>query len=426
MGKLFRDHMSYHCGAAPTRIDMFWEKKLESWLNELRERVDVPARLVLWNGKQFDLGKAAEPQVTLTVNSAGVIPHLLTPSIDTLAEAYVTRKIDLDGRLTDIIAFVYDFARKSPGASGSSGGFAALKRRFAHTRQSDKKAIQFHYDVSDAFYRVWLGETMVYSCAYFENGDEDLDTAQLKKIDHILKKIGLQPGQTLLDIGCGWGALVLRAAQRHGVKCVGVTLSENQCATAKERVAKAGLSDLIEIRLQDYRDVEGQFDRITSVGMFEHVGRVNLTGYFAKVQSLLAPGGVAMNHGVTSTDPEIGKSKVADGSGFIDKYVFPDNEIPHIGHVLEAMQRGGLEAVDVESLRRHYAHTLTCWADAFERQTEAIKTMVDEEKFRIWRVYLAGCAHAFQQDQMSIYQVICRKAGEPADTLPWSRKYIYA
>jgi cyclopropane-fatty-acyl-phospholipid synthase len=265
---------------------------------------------------------------------------------------------------------------------------------------------------------------MVYSCAYFENGDEDLATAQIKKIDHILTKIQVQPGQRLLDIGCGWGALVLRAAQKFGAQCVGVTLSQNQFDLATARVKAAGLENQIEIRLQDYRDVEGRFDRITSVGMFEHVGRKNLPGYFKKVHDLLADDGIAMNHGITSSDADSGETALGGGE-FIDRYVFPDGELPHISLALESMQRGGLEAVDVESLRRHYAHTLDIWAENFEAHAEEARKLVDDEKFRIWRVYLAGCAYAFENDDVSIYQVVCRRAGRSAKTLPWSRRYMY-
>ncbi|KND55451.1 Cyclopropane-fatty-acyl-phospholipid synthase [Candidatus Paraburkholderia kirkii] len=360
--------------------------------------------------------------MTLHVKSATALPYLLEPSLDNLGEAYVKGKIDIDGKLSDIINIGYSLAKSTV---TSASKLARLRRYFNHSKASDKKAIQYHYDVSNEFYQLWLDKNMVYSCAYFENGDEDLDTAQLKKIDHILTKIQVRPGQRLLDIGCGWGALVIRAAQKFGVTCVGVTLSENQFRLATERVKAAGLEDRIEIRLQDYRDIPGQFDRITSVGMFEHVGRKNLPEYFAKIHDLLVDDGIAMNHGITSSDADSGETSLG-GSEFIDKYVFPDGELPHIGLALESMQRGGLEAVDVESLRRHYAHTLDIWADRFEEHVEeARKLVVDDEHFRIWRVYLAGCAYAFENDDVSIYQVICRKAGRSAKTLPWSRRYIY-
>jgi cyclopropane-fatty-acyl-phospholipid synthase len=400
---------------------MFWEKKLAQWVEDVKSKANLPARLVLWDGQQHDFGTFAAPQVTLKVNSASALPLLLEPSLDNLGEAYVKGKIDIEGKLSDIIRIGYSLARNTV---TSAGKLSRVKRYFTHSKTSDKKAIQYHYDVSNDFYKLWLDENMVYSCAYFENGDEDLGTAQLKKIDHILTKIQLQPGQRLLDIGCGWGALVLRAASKFGAHCVGVTLSQNQFDLATERVKAAGLSDRIEIRLQDYRDIDGQFDRITSVGMFEHVGRKNLPTYFRKMHDLLVDDGVAMNHGITSSDADSGEAALGGGE-FIDRYVFPDGELPHISLALETMAHGGLEAVDVESLRRHYAHTLDLWADNFEAHADKARQLVDDEKFRIWRVYLAGCAYAFENDDVSIYQVVCRKAGRSAKTLPWSRRYMY-
>jgi cyclopropane-fatty-acyl-phospholipid synthase len=400
---------------------MFWEEKLARWIKEVRTTVDLPARLVLWNGQKHDLGTFNSPQVTLIVKSAGALPLLLHPSLDNLGEAYVKGKIDIEGKLSDVVRIGYSLARDTV-TDGSK--MVRVRRYFSHSRSSDRKAIQYHYDVSNDFYSLWLDESMVYSCAYFEHGNESLAAAQLKKIDHILTKIQVQREQRLLDIGCGWGALVLRAAQKFGAKCVGVTLSQNQFDFATKRVKEAGLDNLVEIRLQDYRDVDGQFDRITSVGMFEHVGRRNLTDYFQKVRDLLVDDGIAMNHGITSSDADSGEVSLGGGE-FIDKYVFPDGELPHIGLALESMQRGGLEPLDVENLRKHYARTLEIWAENFEARANEAKQLVDDERFRIWRVYLAGCAYAFDNDDVSIYQIVCRKAGQAAATLPWSRRYIY-
>ena len=401
---------------------MFWEKKLAHWVADIRAKANIPARVVLWDGQQHDFGTFSAPQVTLHVKGASALPYLLEPSLDNLGEAYIKGKIDIEGQLSDIINIGYALAKNT--VTASSGKLARVRRYFNHSKASDKKAIEYHYDVSNEFYQLWLDSNMVYSCAYFEDGTEDLATAQLKKIDHILTKIDLQPGQTLLDIGCGWGALVLRAAQKFGARCVGVTLSENQFALANERVKAAGLQDQIEIRLQDYRDLTGEFDRITSVGMFEHVGRKNLPAYFTKVRQLLKEDGVAMNHGITSSDFNSGETALGGGE-FIDKYVFPDGELPHISLALEALQQGGLEAFDVENLRRHYAHTLNHWARNFENAATQAREHVSEEKFRIWRVYLAGCAYAFENDDVAIYQIVCRRAGRRAETLPWSRRYMY-
>lgn len=399
---------------------MFWEKKLDTWVENIRNASALPLRLVLWNGQQYDFSTGT-PEVTLKVPQASAITSLLNPSLANLGEAYVEGKIEVEGAVKNIIKVANELASNTLKAEGKLG---RMVRSVTHTRKKDAEAIQYHYDVSNDFYKLFLDENMVYSCAYFENGDEDLATAQIKKIDHILNKIQLQPGQTLLDIGCGWGALVLRAAQKYGAKCVGITLSQNQYALAKERVERAGLSDRIEIRLQDYRDVTGTFDRITSVGMFEHVGIKNLPGYFRQINRLLADGGMVMNHGITSTDIDNGESPYGAGE-FIDKYVFPAGELPHISAVLKTMQEGGLEAFDVENLRRHYARTCGMWADNFEANTEAIRQATDEKHYRIWRVYLAGSSYGFERDWISLYQVVCTKADTSAQTLPWSRNYVY-
>lgn len=396
---------------------MFWERKLEHWADRIRNRSALPLRVDLWNGQQLNLSHEL-PQVVIRVPHASSLACLFTPSLSNLGAAYVEGKIDLEGNPRAIISVGNALAT---GVLKPEGKFSRIVRKIRHSKKKDREAIQYHYDVSNDFYKLWLDENLVYSCAYFENGDEDLATAQIKKIDHILDKIQVRPGATLLDIGCGWGALVLRAASKYGAKCVGITLSENQAALAAERVAQAGLSDRIEIRLQDYRDVSGTYDRITSVGMFEHVGLRNLSGYFSKIQSLLADDGLAMNHGITSTDSESGETPYGNGE-FIERYVFPHGELPHIGLALKAMQEGGLEVLDVENLRRHYAKTCGLWVDNFEARADEIKRLAGDRRYRIWRVYLAGCAYAFNQDWISLYQVVCAKAGRNPSGLPWSRR----
>jgi cyclopropane-fatty-acyl-phospholipid synthase len=398
---------------------MFNEMKLSAWSSGLSGKLAVPVRIELWNGRQIDLSSEA-PRVTIRLPTPSALRYLLSPSLYSLGRAYVEGAIEVRGRAADMIdvvnALAANFAPRKR--------YAPLRRLAKHTRHRDAEAIRYHYDVSNAFYSAWLDPAMVYSCAYFENGDEDLATAQIKKIDHILNKIGLRPGHTLLDIGCGWGALVIRAAQKFGVQCVGVTLSENQYTLARERVTEAGLDHLVEIRLQDYRDVTGEFDRITSVGMFEHVGLQNLDAYFARVQQLLAPGGVVMNHGITTSNVD-NASTPYGGGDFIDEYVFPQGELAHLSTVIKAMQSGGLEVRDVENLRRHYARTCLLWNESFERNANSIAFLTDPKRFRIWHVYLAGCAYAFQHDWISLYQIVCGKAGQAPDAMDWSRRAMY-
>ncbi|MDR2710160.1 MAG: cyclopropane-fatty-acyl-phospholipid synthase family protein, partial [Burkholderiales bacterium] len=382
---------------------------LTPWAERLRQRFDLPLRVRWNNSPGLSLTKSdAEPRVIVDVRDAAGAAALLAPSLDNLGRAYVEGHIDVTGTVSDIMDVAHRLAEAGDAGDGQPGWMQRIAHKVAsavsHTRATDRQAIQYHYDVSNAFYAEWLDPAMVYSCAYFEQGDETLAQAQTKKIDHILTKIRLQPGQSLLDIGCGWGALALRAAQQFGARCVGITLSQNQFDLASERVRAAGLQDHIDIRLQDYRDVKGPFDRITSVGMFEHVGLKNLNAYFRIIRNLLAPGGWAMNHGITSTDADNGETSHGGGR-FIDQYVFPQGELPHIGTVLTAMQEGGLEPFDIENLRRHYARTLQCWSDAFEARAERLKSMVAGKSWRIWRMYLVGSQWAFEHDEIALFQV---------------------
>jgi len=399
---------------------MSMENKLDQWIQSATKKMTLPLRIELWNGKHFQLSPAA-PTVTIRIPQASALRYLFTPSLSNLGGAYVDGHIDILGKSSEIITVGGELAAKS---LKQEGQFGRLRRSLKRSKAKDAEAISFHYDVSNEFYRLWLDDSMSYSCAYFEKGDEDIASAQLKKIDHVLAKLSIGPNDTLLDIGCGWGALVIRAAQQYGIRCVGVTLSKNQADLARQRVAQQGLSDRVEIRLEDYRDIQGRYSRISSIGMFEHVGLQNLPDYFRKIYKLLSDEGIALNHGITSTDPDSGESPYGGGE-FIERYVFPHGQVPHIGLVLKAMQEGGLEALDVENLRKHYARTCAIWSDNFERNSEEIRKEAGDKRYRIWRLYLAGCAYGFEADWISLFQVVCTKAGGTQAMLPWSRAHLY-
>ncbi|MDW6005486.1 SAM-dependent methyltransferase [Vibrio mangrovi] len=395
---------------------MFWERKFEKFIDRISDSQSLPMTIQLWNGREVHL--TDEPKVVIEVPHFSSLKHLINPSLDKLGHAYVEGKLHVKGKVMDVVEIANQLVAYGSNYTGKHGG----SRRYHHTRKLDSESISYHYDVSNEFYQAWLDKNMVYSCGYFKTMDDSLDLAQEQKIDHILNKIQLQPGQTLLDVGCGWGALIIRAAQKFGAKATGITISEQQYLETQKRIRAAGLESVCEVHLLDYRDVHGTFDRITSVGMFEHVGLKHLNEYFSKLNSLLAEDGVMMNHGITTTDPKSGSAPSGAGK-FIDRYVFPNGELPHIGLVLKEMAIAGLEPVDIENLRHHYAMTLEHWAARFEAQSEQLKTMVDDKQFRIWRVYLAGCAHAFHHNWVALHQIVATKADRYV--LPLTRDYMY-
>jgi len=397
------------------------KSRVEKKLAELKAKVLLPLAIELWNGERYALSD--QPSVTLKVSGAAALKDLANPDLATLGEAYVEGRIDVEGPIDEALRTAEALSRYLGEAKdGKRPAFWNV-----HSKKRDSKVIRYHYDVSNDFYALWLDRRLVYSCAYFKTGDESLAKAQKQKLDHICRKLRLSPGERFLDIGCGWGALVMHAAERYGVRATGITLSENQHALANERIRAAGLQDRCEVRLQDYRDVpgEGGFDKIASVGMFEHVGLKNLPVYFGAIRRLLAPGGIAMNHGITSIDPE--SRSVGLGAGdFIEKYVFPDGEVPHLSLVVKEMATAGLEVMDVETLRLHYAKTLAHWSKRLEANLDAAREHAGDKRLRIWRLYLAGCAHAFARNWVTIQQVLAVRADNPSrNPLPWTREYMY-
>lgn len=395
---------------------MFWRAAIDEFLT--RSKLDdIPLRLALWNGMSFDF--TPEPQVIITARTVAGLRHFLTPRLNNLGKAYVEGDLDIDGEVGQIIEVAAKLAARTHDEARGQPGL------LLHSRELDRQAISYHYDVSNEFYRLWLDRNMVYSCGYFRDPADTLDAAQEQKIDHILTKLQLKPGQRLLDIGCGWGALIVRAAERYGARATGITLSQQQYEYAQERIRAAGLGDRCQVLLEDYRDVAGTYDCIASVGMFEHVGLANLGTYFRRMHALLEDGGVLMNHGITSTDVE-SRDTPFGGSAFIDEYVFPHGQLPHLSLALAEMCRAGLEPVDVESLRRHYALTLEHWSSRLEAAGDKARELAGERRYRIWRVYLAGCAYGFTHDWMSIHQVLAVKGGGPGhNPLPLTRDYMY-
>jgi cyclopropane-fatty-acyl-phospholipid synthase len=395
---------------------MFWQNRFDSFAARLRQH-DIPVVIELWNGREVPLG--TKPAVRIRLRHMAALQHFLNPSLASLGHAYVEGAIDVEGKATDLIDVATQLSAHGPETGERLRRRARTSR---HTRDVDAEAIAYHYDVSNDFYAQWLDARMVYSCAYFRSPDDSLEDAQLQKIDHVLQKLRIRPGDRLLDIGCGWGALVLRAAEHFGARALGITLSRNQCEFARERIAAAGLADRCEVRIEDYRDVAGRFDRIASIGMFEHVGLKHLRGYFARLRELLADDGVVLNHGITSTDPDSAETPWGGGE-FISRHVFPHGELPHISLALKEMCAGGLEPVDAENLRRHYAMTLTHWSRRFEDAGHRLADLVGEKRYRIWRVFLAGSAEGFGQHHLSLFQVLAVRAGSNA--LPLTRDYMY-
>lgn len=399
-------------------------------LGYLRGRLEgdpLPLRLRFWDGKVFDF--AAAPTVILTLHSREPVRALLKGDFARLGDAYVDGALSVEGDIEDILRIGIELAQRF-GRLGSLRRLARVASWIPRRRsvQRDAANVRYHYDVGNDFYRLWLDERMVYSCAYFKTGSEDIDTAQRQKLDHICRKLMLSPGERLLDFGCGWGGLLIWAATHYGVSGVGITLSERQYSHAREVVANSALAGKIDIRLQDYRALDGDasFDKIASVGMYEHVGLENLSTYFQTAARLLRPGGAFLNHGIVATDPE-GRAQGPAGGEFIDRYVFPGGAVPHLSRVLIELSRAGLEFADAEDLRPHYALTLQHWSRRLEaHRDEAIRT-AGEKRLRIWRVFLAGMAHAFDRRWLSIAQVLSFKPLDGGGTMrPWTRAYQYA
>lgn len=392
--------------------------------------------VAFWDGTR--LPALGSERFVLRVNDPGALRTAFSPPVDLNAgRAFAAGILDIDG---DIERAVDVLLNASSGISlpHTIGLLRALRRlpkcglpslREAklhgrvHSQERDRMAIGFHYDQPIAFYRAFLDREMVYSCAYWDDGVETLDAAQSAKLEYTLDKLRLQPGERLLDIGCGWGALVVRAAERYGAHVLGITLSQTQYDEAQRRIAAALVGNRARVELRDYRELQGeQFDKIVSVGMFEHVGRPRLPEYFRAAYDALRPGGLFLNHGIS--DQSEGR-KGGRASGFMERFIFPDGELVPVSDALGIAERTGFEVRDVESLREHYARTLRAWVAALEANREAAIAAAGEQSYRAWRLYMAGSAQGFSTGRLGIFQSLLAKPASGRVDLPPTRRDLY-
>ena len=390
----------------------------------------LPANMQLRLPSGQSLGhKEATVQVELAHWAS--LAKLKAGQLGALAEDYVEGRLELKGPLRDIMAAMRQIlpAQSVHGQTRWwSQGLQRARSLAAHSLGRDAAQIEFHYDLSDDFYALWLDERRVYSCAYYEEGPMPLAQAQEAKLEHICRKLMLQPGERFLDMGAGWGGLLLWAAEHHGVDATGITLSRHQLAHVSRLIAQKGLQGRVRMELLDYRQLdEAQpFDKMASVGMLEHVGQAHMGAYFGKIFRLLRPGGLVINHGITSGGTRHRELGLGMGD-FIEKYIFPGGELMHVGSLLGEMADAGLEMVDTENLRPHYARTLWAWSDALEAKLPEAREVLaadgDSEQadktLRAFRLYLAGCAMSFEQGWVSLHQMLAARPAGPLKTGEW-------
>ncbi len=433
---------------APASADPSLTQAATRILHKLLHAFDGALGLRLWDDVTHHFGSGS-PSFTLVLRDPAVLRDLVFKRGPIpLADAYFHGRLDVEGDLYDALSLKNHFQglqlsgrdRFALLLDAMRLAFTASKRRrptadvrvttqftHDHSLESDRAAISHHYDVSNAFYKLFLDERMVYSCAYFHASDDSLEQAQAQKLDHICRKLRLEPGERLLDIGCGWGALVIWAAKHYGVRAHGITLSHQQLAEARERVAAEGLDKRITLELRDYRQLEGHgvYDKVSSVGMFEHVGLANLPQYHATVHRVLKPNGLFLNHGITHE--EKGWERTVD-TEFINRYVFPDGELDRVSAIQAGMEEAGFEIQDVENLRQHYAKTLRHWVSRLESRHEIALEHVSEATFRVWRLYMAASAVEFESGGTGIHQILASRRPDSRpypQPVPFSRGDLY-
>jgi cyclopropane-fatty-acyl-phospholipid synthase len=394
---------------------------------------DLPIAIRAYDGSRLGPPEDQAP-ATIVVRSPDALRRIVTAPLELgIGRAYVAGDLDVEGDIYAAMTLRQALPRlklspKQWAAAAKLIGLGGLKplppppeearlRGRRHSKGRDAAAIAHHYDVSNEFYELVLGPSMTYSCAVFDTADDSLETAQEQKYELICRKLGLQPGQRLLDVGCGWGGMVMHAAQYYGVQAVGVTISASQADLAAKRVAEAGLADRVDIRLLDYRDiVDGPYDAISSIGMFEHVGVAKLGEYFDRLHHLVVPGGRVLNHGISRPWAK-GRTGFARSS-FIDRYVFPDGELHEVGTVVSAMQQHGLEVRHVESLREHYGKTLRHWVSNLEANWDDAVRRGGVGRARVWRLYMAACALNFEEGRTEIHQILGVRADNGRSRMP--------
>ncbi len=430
-------------------------------LTKLFKQFDMRIAVRLWSGAAFHVGVAtekaasADPPFALCFRTpSAVVSMVLGREPLRLAEAYFGGEIDIEGDLFAALALrdhleeirlplrerwaAFLMALKlrslnrglapagpSHAQNGSERRIAYRRSAGAHSRDANREAIRFHYDVSNEFYKLWLDRAMVYSCGYFERADVGIDQAQQAKLEHICRKLLLQPGERFLDIGCGWGALVIHAARHHGVRAHGITLSSNQLEIARARIAAAGLENRVTVELRDYRELDREtlYEKVASVGMFEHVGLNNLPVYFDTIRRVLTVGGLFLNHGITHEHSGWNRNLSTE---FINRYVFPDAQLDAISNIQRFMEDADFEIADVEGLRPHYALTLRAWVSRLEQRHARALEYVNEATYRVWRLYMAASALEFESGNLGIYQILARKRGaESLSALPLTRRHLY-
>jgi len=420
-------------------------------LEHVRTRLNTPISIRLWDGSLVALGDNPKPGMEVVLSGPGVIGTLMrSPKADTLMRLYALGKIDLRG--ADLVTFI-ETARVKNTRQKVRGLPLGLLAKFAMSflfvrgeathvdhcyagdetglkreQKENQDFIQFHYDLSNDFYKLFLDEQMVYSCGYFRDWGETLEQAQIHKLDMICRKLQLKPGERMLDIGCGWGALICHAAKNYGVQAHGITLSKEQLALTHERIAKMGLQGLVTAELKDYAYVEGPFDKISSVGMVEHVGIDNMAGYMAKVNSLLRDRGMFLNHGITRPAKLTDKAfrKMNPERRLLAKYIFPGGELDHLGHMVQCMESKGFDVHDVEGWRDHYSMTCRHWCQRLEANREEAIRQIGAEKYRMWALYLASCVFVLGEGNARIYQTVATKHKAKGLTgMPCTREHLY-